>query len=164
VITLAFALWGLNPFQSRPSWVPTCSDLTEEGKKAASMLEGLRNAYASAGFEQISTLLAAMKDYLDAVRKPFAACSNPETAFLEATSHFVDFLIDAERNAVETAARLLKIDEQERKERPDIGSRGHDAVPPPAAAVGGDSCADRAAGRPTRTGRRGPDRRDAQGA
>ena len=28
VITLAFALWGLNPFQSRPSWVPTCSDLT----------------------------------------------------------------------------------------------------------------------------------------
>ena len=126
----------LTQVQAQAAW------LAEEGKKAASMLEGLRNAYAGAGYERIGMLLEAMKTYLDAVQSPFSACSKPETAFIAVVGTFIDFLIEAERNAVDLAATLLKIDEQERKERPDIGTRGHDAVPPPATTVGGNSWTD----------------------
>ncbi|MEV4705524.1 hypothetical protein [Actinoplanes sp. NPDC049316] len=126
----------LSQIQAQAAW------LAEEGKKAASMLEGLRNAYATAGFERIGTLLEAMKSYIEAVQSPFSACSNPEKAFLTAVDVFTGFLLDAERNAVVLAATLLRIDEQERRERPDIGTRGHDAVPAPASTVGGNSWTD----------------------
>ncbi|MEV6602431.1 hypothetical protein AB0M36_37120 [Actinoplanes sp. NPDC051346] len=38
---------------------------------------------------------------------------------------------------------MIRIDEQERKERPDLGTRSHDAIRPPASAVGGNVWTDR---------------------
>jgi len=128
--------------QAQASW------LAEEGKKAASLLEGLRNAYASTGYERIATLLEAMKTYLADANSLFSPCTNPEQALVKATTFFMDYMIDAEKNAVELAASLLKIDEQERKERPDLGTRGHDTVPFPAPAVGANAWTDRSAWKP----------------
>nr|BFE76702.1 hypothetical protein GCM10020092_100030 [Actinoplanes digitatis] len=116
----------LSLVQAQAAW------LAEEGKKAASLLEGLRNAYATTGYERIATLLEAMKTYIADANSLFSPCTNPEQALIKATTFFMDYMIDAEKNAVELAASLLKIDEQERKERPDLGTRGHDTVPFPA--------------------------------
>ncbi|GAA2562059.1 hypothetical protein GCM10010435_37480 [Winogradskya consettensis] len=127
----------LTQVQAQATW------LAEEGKKAASMLEGLRNAYASTGFERINTLLDAMSSYIEAVNAPFSACTNPEKALIEVALSFVNVLTLAEKNAISLSIELLKIDEQERKERPDLGTRGHDAVPLPAPAFGSTSWGDR---------------------
>jgi hypothetical protein len=113
------------------------------------MLEGLRNAYAAVGFERIGTLLEAMNEYRHAVTSFFSSCSNPEKALLDAVDNFIDYLVQAEKNAVDLAQNLIKIDEQERKERPDLGTRGHDAVPLPAAAVGTDAWTDHTAWKPS---------------
>jgi uncharacterized protein YukE len=48
--------------------------LAEEGKRAASLLEGLRNAYAAIGFERIGSISKAIAEYLDKVNTAFAAC------------------------------------------------------------------------------------------
>lgn len=122
--------------------------LAEEGKKAASLLEGLRNAYAVTGYERIGTLLEAMKTYLAKANSLFAPCSNPEQKLVDAALFFMEYMIDAEKNAVALAASLLKIDEQERRERPDLGTRGHDTVPFPNPAVGADTWTDHSAWRP----------------
>ncbi|GAB1644388.1 hypothetical protein [Krasilnikovia sp. MM14-A1259] len=123
----------LGQIQAQADW------LAEEGKKAASLLEGLRNAYAVAGFERIGTLIEAMQAYRENVHGLFSSCSNPEKAFLDTVSAFVGYLADAERRHVELLATLIKIDEQERHERPDLGGRGHDTVPFPAPAVGSNA-------------------------
>lgn len=109
--------------QTQAAW------LAEEGEKAASLLKGLRNAHAATGYERIGTLIEAMKTYLDQVNDLFAPCGSPEKALITATTFFTDVMIYAEGNAVEMAASLMKIDEQERKERPDLGTRGHDTCP-----------------------------------
>lgn len=132
----------LTQVQAQAAW------LAEEGKKAASLLEGLRNAYATTGYERISTLLEAMKTYISDANNLFAPCSNPEQALIQATTFFMDYMIDAEKRAVDLAAALLKIDEQERKERPDLGTRGHDTVPFPTPAVGAGAWTDRTAWQP----------------
>ncbi|MCZ7474682.1 hypothetical protein [Micromonospora sp. WMMC273] len=111
--------------------------LAEEGKKAASMLEGLRNAYASLGYQHIGTLIDVLKGYIEAVNGLFSSCSNPEAAVQKAVQEFVTFLLVAERQYVEAMADLIKVDEQERKERPDLGTRGHNTTPFPQAEVGG---------------------------
>jgi hypothetical protein len=49
----------LTQIEAQASW------LAEEGKKAASMLEGLRNAYASLGYEQIDKLIQALRGCRD---------------------------------------------------------------------------------------------------
>lgn len=117
--------------------------LAEEGKKAASMLEGLRNAYAGLGYQHIGTLISALKSYIEAVNGLFSSCSNPEKALLDTVHTFISYLLDAERLHVEAMSDLIKIDEQERKERPDLGTRGHDTTPFPQAEVGADAWADR---------------------
>ncbi|ASW58028.1 hypothetical protein CIK06_26375 [Plantactinospora sp. KBS50] len=117
--------------------------LADEGKKAATMLEGLRNAYASLGYQHIDTLINALKTYIDAVNGLFASCSNPEKALLDTVHTFVYYLLDAERLHVEAISDLIRIDEQERKERPDLGTRGHDSTPFPDITVGVDAWADR---------------------
>ncbi|MEV6602432.1 hypothetical protein AB0M36_37125 [Actinoplanes sp. NPDC051346] len=66
------ATW-LGQIQEQASW------LAEEGKKAASLLEGLRNAYAAAGYERIDGLLTAMQDYATRVRGLFSPCSTRKT-------------------------------------------------------------------------------------
>ncbi|MFG1677907.1 hypothetical protein [Micromonospora sp. NPDC049282] len=111
--------------------------LAEEGKKAASMLEGLRNAYASLGYQHIGTLIDVLKGYIEAVNGLFSSCSNPEAAVQKVVQEFVTFLLVAERQYVEAMADLIKIDEQERKERPDLGTRSHNTTPFPQAGVGG---------------------------
>ncbi|GGK99754.1 hypothetical protein [Mangrovihabitans endophyticus] len=133
----AYRTW-LDHLHTQAAW------LADEGKKAASLLEGLRNAYANAGYQRISTLLEAMHAYITAINSPFAACSKPETAFLNAVDVFTNYLIQAERNAVDLAADLLTIDEQERKERPDLGTRNHDRTPLPVSALDYDTWTNRA--------------------
>jgi len=122
--------------------------LAEEGKKAASMLEGLRNAYADLGYQQIGTLIEALTNYLDAVRSLFSSCSDPEKALLDVVHAFVGYLVDAQRRYVEAMSGLIRIDEQERKERPDLGTRGHDTTPFPQPEVGTDAWVDRGNWRP----------------
>ncbi|PYC62796.1 hypothetical protein C7C45_32765 [Micromonospora arborensis] len=117
--------------------------LAEEGKKAASMLEGLRNAYASLGYQHIGTLIDALKGYIEAVNGLFSSCSSPEKALLDTVRTFVTYLLDTERQYVQAMSDLIKVDEQERKERPDLGTRGHDTTPFPQAGVGGTAWADR---------------------
>ncbi|WP_238450110.1 WXG100 family type VII secretion target [Micromonospora sp. 4G55] len=117
--------------------------LAEEGKKAASMLEGLRNAYAALGYRHISTLISALKSYIESVNSLFSSCTNPEKAFLDVMHTFVSYLLDAERMHVEAMSDLIKIDEQERKDRPDLGTRGHDTTPFPTTEVGSGAWADR---------------------
>lgn len=127
---------------SRSTWVgqieTQVSWLAEEGKKAATMLEGLRNAYASAGYERIDSLLGAMQEYATRVRGLFSPCSKAEKKLIEVAGAFITFLVDSERRAIDELVQLIKIDEQERKERPDLGTRSHDALRPPAPAVGGN--------------------------
>ncbi|MEU4626442.1 hypothetical protein AB0G04_41490 [Actinoplanes sp. NPDC023801] len=139
----AFTKHGL----SRSTWIgqikAQTSWLAEEGKKAATMLEGLRNAYASAGYERMDSLLAAMQEYASRVRGLFSPCSKAEEKLLDVAGAFITFLVESERRAIDELVQLIKIDEQERKERPDLGTRGHDALPPPAPAVGGSAWADR---------------------
>ncbi|MEU8265405.1 hypothetical protein AB0C02_33005 [Micromonospora sp. NPDC048999] len=72
--------------------------LADEGKKAASMLEGLYNAYASLGYQHIGTLISALKSYVQAVNGLFSSCSNPEKAFLDTVHTFVTYLLDAENS------------------------------------------------------------------
>lgn len=127
----------ITDIQAQATW------LAEEGKKSASMLEGLRNAYASAGYERIESLLTAIQDYLGRVRGVFEVCTKPEEAFFAVVDVFTNYLIDAEKNAVSLAQSLLNIDEQERKERPDLGTRGHDAVPLPSSSVGSNAWTDK---------------------
>jgi hypothetical protein len=111
--------------------------LAEEGKKAASMLEGLRNAYAAMGYEQIGKLIEALHEYATAFKSPvFASCSKPEKAVVDAVEAFVLVLEVAEKKYLDALGGLIKINEQERRERPDIGSRGHDVVPFPRTEVG----------------------------
>jgi hypothetical protein len=110
--------------------------LAEEGKEAASLLEGLRNAYAATGFEHIGTLVDALTEYRNKVTGLFSACSDPEKALLQAAGDFVDHLSEAEIRHVEALAQLIKIDEQARHERPDIDSRGHDVTPFPRPEIG----------------------------
>ncbi|GGM66763.1 hypothetical protein GCM10011608_60100 [Micromonospora sonchi] len=117
--------------------------LADEGKRAATMLEGLRNAYASLGYEHISTLITALNTYLDAVNSPFSSCTNPEQAFISTVRVFTDYLLDAEQRHVDAMADLIKVDEQERKERPDLGTRGHDTTPFPHTEVGAGAWTDR---------------------
>lgn len=83
-----------------------------------------------------------MKEYISAVNGAFRSCTNPEEALLAAIDIFIGYLISAEKNAVDLAANLIKIDEQERRERPDLDTRGHDAVPPPTPAVGANAWTD----------------------
>jgi uncharacterized protein YukE len=116
--------------------------LAEEGRRAATALEGLRNAYAEVGHEHVSDLIQALQDYQDALTSPFGSCSSPEQALVKAVSGFVDYLEDAERRSHDELASLIKVSEQERKERPDIGSRAHDMVPFPQPAVGPTAWAD----------------------
>jgi hypothetical protein len=133
--------------QSRSAWIgqikAQASWLAEEGKKAATMLEGLRNAYASAGYERMDSLLGAMQEYIGRARGLFSPCSKAEEKLLEVATAFIDTMIEYEQRAIREAVEIIKIAEQERKERPDLGTRGHDAVPPPAPAVGGSAWADR---------------------
>lgn len=117
--------------------------LADEGKRAATMLEGLRNAYAALGYEHISTLITALDSYLDAVNSPFSACTNPEEGFLNVVRGFTDFLINAEARHADAMANLIRVDEQERKERPDLGTRSHDMTPFPANEVGANAWTDR---------------------
>ncbi|MEU8284128.1 hypothetical protein AB0C01_07295 [Micromonospora sp. NPDC048905] len=114
----------------------------EEGKKAASMLEGLRNAYAGLGYQHIGTLIEALKGYIEAVNGLFSSCSNPEAALQKVVQEFVTFLLEAERLHAEAMSDLIKIDEQERKERPDLGTRNHTTTPFPQAEVGADAWLD----------------------
>lgn len=131
------AMAYLNDVAAQAQW------LAEEGKKAATMLEGLRNAYASLGYQHIGTLIEALKSYLGAVNGLFSACANPETALLDVVHTFVSYLLDAERRYVEEMSDLVQIDEQARRERPDLGTRAHDTTPFPRPEVGGDAWADR---------------------
>lgn len=117
--------------------------LADEGKRAATMLEGLRNAYATLGYENISALITALDSYLDAVNSPFSACTNPEEAFLNVVRGFTSLILDAERQHADAMASLLRVEEQERKERPDLGTRSHDATPFPATEVGASAWTDR---------------------
>ncbi|GIF11653.1 hypothetical protein [Actinoplanes teichomyceticus] len=134
--------------QSRSTWIgqlqAQASWLAEEGKKAATMLEGLRNAYAVAGYERIDSLLEAMQDYATRVRGLFTPCSRAEDKLADVADAFINFLVESEKRAIGELAELIKIDEQERKERPDLGTRSHDAVRPPAPAVGVTVWTDRA--------------------
>lgn len=132
----------LGQVQTQADW------LAEEGKKAASLLEGLRNAYAATGFERIGTLIKAMQEYEDKVNGMFSSCTNPEKALLAVIDTFVNYLADAEARHVEALAALIKIDEQERQERPDLGSRGHDTTPFPTPAVGADAWSERGGWKP----------------
>jgi uncharacterized protein YukE len=52
--------------------------LAEEGKKAASLLEGLRNAYATIGYDRIGVLLKAMDDYRTRLQGLFSPCDGAE--------------------------------------------------------------------------------------
>ncbi|MFC3499865.1 hypothetical protein ACFOOK_02585 [Micromonospora krabiensis] len=122
--------------------------LADEGKKAATMLEGLRNAYASLGYQHIGTLIDALKGYLESVNGLFSSCSEPEKALLTVVQTFVGYLLDAERRSVEAMSELIKIDEQERKERPDLGTRSHDTTPFPQPEVGADAWSDRSSWAP----------------
>ena len=83
------------------------------------------------------TLIDVLKGYIEGVNGLFSSCSNPEAAVQKAVQEFVTFLLVAERQYVEAMADLIKIDEQERKERPDLGTRGHNTTPFPQAEVGG---------------------------
>ena len=123
--------------------------LAEEGKKAASLLEGLRNAYAATGYERISGLIQALQDYRDQVAGLFSACSNPEKALIDAVAFFTDYLTAAEQRHVQALADLIKIDEQTRHERPDLGTRGHDTVPFPRPEVGTEAWTDQDGWQPT---------------
>jgi hypothetical protein len=116
--------------------------LAEEGKNAASLLEGLRNAYAATGFERIGTLIQAMTEYADKITSAFSACADPEKTFLAVVNNFVEALAKSETSHVEALARLIRIEEQARHERPDIGSRGHDVTPFPRPEVGANVWAD----------------------
>lgn len=122
--------------------------LAEEGKKAASLLEGLCNAYAAAGFEHIGRLIKAMSEYFDKVNAAFAACSNPEKSFLDVVNNFIGALVKSETSHLDDLAELIKIDEQVRRERPDIGSRGHDVIPFPRPHIGVDVWSDRSSWTP----------------
>ncbi|WP_431884087.1 hypothetical protein [Micromonospora gifhornensis] len=136
------AITYLTQLEAQARW------LADEGKRAASMLEGLRNAYASLGYEQISILITALNTYLDAINSPFAACTHPEKAFLDVVNTFIGYLRDAEKRHVDAMASLIKVDEQERKERPDLGTRSHDTTPFPHAQVGAGAWTDRNAWKP----------------
>ncbi|MFI6785665.1 hypothetical protein [Micromonospora sp. NPDC050276] len=48
----------------------------------------------------------------------------------------------ASKYQMEAMAELIKIDEQERKERPDLGTRGHDTTPFPQPKVGQNAWSD----------------------
>ncbi|PMR57408.1 hypothetical protein C1A38_30065, partial [Verrucosispora sp. ts21] len=56
---------------------------------------------------------------------------------------FIGYLRDAEKRHVDAMASLIKVDEQERKERPDLGTRSHDTTPFPHAQVGAGAWTDR---------------------
>ena len=133
--------------QSRITWIEQieaqASWLAEEGRKAANLLEGLRNQYADAGYERIDELLQAMKDYVDSVGSVFSPCSDAEGKLVSVAGVFIQTLIGSERLALGELERMIEIDEQERKERPNLGTRGHDALRPPDPALGGDNWADR---------------------
>jgi len=122
--------------------------LAEEGKKAAALLEGLRNAYAATGYERIGTLIQALQDYRNHVAGLFSACSNPEKAIIDAAAFFTDYLTAAEQRHVQALADLIKIDEQTRQERPDLGTRGHDTIPFPRPEVGANAWTDHHAWQP----------------
>ncbi|BBH70712.1 hypothetical protein ACTI_73970 [Actinoplanes sp. OR16] len=128
--------------KARTTWISQVQEqagwLAEEGKKAATMIEGLRNAYAAAGYDRMKELLDAMQDYATRVRGLFSPCSNAEDKLLEVATAYITFMAESEKRAITELAALVRIDEQERKERPDLGTRSHDAIRPPAPAVGGD--------------------------
>src|SRR5687768_9381522 len=77
------------------------------------------------------------------MRAACAACSLAEEKLVAVADEFISFMIESERRAIALAADLIKIDEQERKERADLGTRSHDALRPPASAVGTDVWTDR---------------------
>ncbi|MEJ3745770.1 hypothetical protein WEI85_21070 [Actinomycetes bacterium KLBMP 9797] len=113
--------------------------LAEEGKKAADQLEGLRNAYAETGYERIGQLVQAVEEYWASVANRFSACANPEQALIQAIGAFVGALLKSEAHYVSALAELVRIDEQERAERPDLGSRAHDPIPFPRIEVDADA-------------------------
>jgi uncharacterized protein YukE len=123
--------------------------LAEEGKKAASSLEGLRNAYATTGYERIGSLITALTEYHERISKPFHSCGNLEQALIDAAAAFTDHLLSSERRYTEELTLLLQIDEQERRERPDIGTRGHDAIPFPKVETGAEAWYDDGGWRPS---------------
>lgn len=123
----------LKALEEQASW------LADEGKKAASQLEGLRNAYAETGMNRIGALIQALDEYRTSVTSAFSACTKPEQAFLTAVGDFVGFLLASESRYVAGLADLVGIAEQERGERPDLGTREHTAVPLPRSQIEPDS-------------------------
>jgi hypothetical protein len=113
--------------------------LADEGKKAASQLEGLRNAYAETGVSRIGSLIQALDEYRASVTGMFSACTNPEQAFITAVGDFVGFLLASESRYAAGLADLVGIAEQERGERPDLGTRAHAAVPLPRSQIEPDA-------------------------
>ncbi|MEV4500331.1 hypothetical protein AB0J84_32160, partial [Micromonospora arborensis] len=97
---------------------------------------------AGLGYQHIGKLIDALEGYIEAVNGLFTSCSNPEAALQKVVQEFVTFLLEAERLHVEAMSDLIKIDEQERKERPDLGTRSHNTTPFPHAEVGADAWLD----------------------
>jgi hypothetical protein len=98
--------------------------------------------YQAVTHGNIGNLIRAMTEYFDKVNAAFSACANPEKSFLDVVDDFIGALSQAEAAHVGALAELIKIDEQVRRERPDIGSRGHDVTPFPRQDIGADAWSD----------------------
>lgn len=97
---------------------------SKQGVQLASVLEGLRNAYADAGYKRINELYRAMQAYNDSLGKAFGACRNPEEKLVDALVSFANTLIVAGTLQYTMLQDLLKAEDQRRREEGtlDIGS------------------------------------------
>jgi hypothetical protein len=87
-----------------------------QGKVLASVLEGIRTAYADAGYKRINDLHELLKKYNDMVKSVVSSCREPEKMFVDGITAFANFVHDSAKDQYTALQDLLKVDDQRRRE------------------------------------------------